>query len=320
LKKIIGYLRSYYTDHLNKYEIFFALLFVAGFVYLRFINVMPSGKPYIIDKWHEWYWAGNNYGFHFVLYLTPLLYGYISSSIWNKEWSIWLKPKFYLLIFVAIAVFCLRSTAQALYDEPLLNAFAGHPHYDWIQAMVSTCSRSFLILFPLYLFWLAVDRKEQPYYGFTLKDFDTKPYFILLLMMLPLIILASTQGDFLGTYPRGADFNSLDIHKTADLKYYGSYEFFYGLDFISIEFFFRGFLILAFVGIGGPRVIIPAAILYSVIHWNKPAGELISSFFGGTILGIVTYYSKSIIGGIIVHMGIAWLMEIGAFIGNYFKS
>jgi len=91
-----------------------------------------------------------------------------------------------------------------------------------------------------------------------------------------------------------------------------------GSDFFSIEFFFRGFLILAFVGIVGPRAILPMAYMYVVIHWNKPMGELISSFFGGTLLGIVAYYSRSIVGGIIVHVGIAWMMEIGAFISKYF--
>jgi hypothetical protein len=47
-------------------------------------------------------------------------------------------------------------------------------------------------------------------------------------------------------------------------------------------------------------------------------GELISSFFGGSLLGIIAYYSRSIVGGIIVHVGIAWMMELGAFISKYF--
>ena len=77
-------------------------------------------------------------------------------------------------------------------------------------------------------------------------------------------------------------------------------------------------MILAFIGIVGPKAIIPVAYMYVVIHWNKPMGELISSFFGGSLLGIISYYSKSIWGGIIVHVGIAWMMEIGAFISKYF--
>ncbi len=136
--------------------------------------------------------------------------------------------------------------------------------------------------------------------------------------MVPLIIAASTQADFLTSYPRVQKFDTLDFASASHLKHFALYEFLYGLDFFSIEFFFRGFMILAFVGIVGPRAIIPMAYVYFVIHWNKPMGELISSFFGGSLLGIVTYYSRSIVGGIIVHVGIAMMMELGAFISKYF--
>jgi len=30
----------------------------------------------------------------------------------------------------------------------------------------------------------------------------------------------------------------------------------------------------------------------------------------------LAFYSRSIWGGIVVHMGIAWLMELGAFLGK----
>ena len=44
-------------------------------------------------------------------------------------------------------------------------------------------------------------------------------------------------------------------------------------------------------------------------------GEAISSFFGGLLLGIVSYNTGSILGGLLVHLGIAWMMEIGGFLG-----
>jgi hypothetical protein len=42
-------------------------------------------------------------------------------------------------------------------------------------------------------------------------------------------------------------------------------------------------------------------------------GEAISSFFGGMLLGIVSYRTQSVWGGLLVHLGIAWLMEIGGW-------
>jgi len=43
-------------------------------------------------------------------------------------------------------------------------------------------------------------------------------------------------------------------------------------------------------------------------------GEAISSFAGGLLLGIISYHTKSIWGGFIIHLGIAGLMELAGFI------
>lgn len=313
MKKVIYYIKSYYNDHLNVYELAFALLFMIGFAFFNY------GTTYLKDYWYSHYWESIIIRFHFLLYFTPIVIGYLSYSFFNKDWQLWTKPKFWLLIILAAMAFTGRSSIH-LVLQPYFEAWQAYEHYAWLRAVVSTVVRSCMLLVPLAIYWFFVDKKEQPYYGFTLKNFDTKPYFMMLLIMLPLIIIASTQSDFLGAYPRGQKFISLDIHNAEHWRYFGLYELIYGLDFISIEFFFRGFMILAFVGILGPKAILPMAMFYVVIHWGKPAGELVSSFFGGTLLGIIAYYSKSILGGIIVHMGIAWMMEIGALIGNYLNT
>ena len=94
------------------------------------------------------------------------------------------------------------------------------------------------------------------------------------------------------------------------------FELSYGSDFFGIEIFFRSFLILAFVRWAGMDAILPMTCFYCTIHFGKPLGECISSYFGGLLLGIVVYNTRSIYGGLIVHLGIAWLMEIGGYMGN----
>ena len=138
----------------------------------------------------------------------------------------------------------------------------------------------------------------------------------MLLIMLPLIAAASTQPDFLDMYPKlkliagvYQETNLTGWHKFL-------FELSYGTDFISVELFFRGFLILAFIKWAGKDAILPMACFYCTIHFGKPLGECISSYFGGMILGIVVYNTRSILGGLMVHLGIAWLMEIGGYIGN----
>lgn len=139
---------------------------------------------------------------------------------------------------------------------------------------------------------------------------------MLLLCMIPLLVFASTQSDFLAYYPRLKKLTA----ESAPLYKLFVYELCYGLDFISIELFFRGFMIMAFTKYVGINSVLPTACFYLAIHFGKPVGEAVSSFFGGTILGVIAYHSRSIYGGVIIHLGIAWLMEAGGLIGNLLKT
>jgi membrane protease YdiL (CAAX protease family) len=141
----------------------------------------------------------------------------------------------------------------------------------------------------------------------------------MLFFMLPLIAAASTQADFLAMYPKLKSVlhigNSIQLSGLHRLLF----ELSYGSDFLSIEIFFRGFLILAFAKWVGKDAILPMACFYCTIHFGKPLGECISSYFGGMLLGIVVYNTRSIYGGLVVHLGIAWLMELGGYIGNAWR-
>ncbi|MDQ6608312.1 MAG: CPBP family intramembrane metalloprotease, partial [Bacteroidota bacterium] len=135
---------------------------------------------------------------------------------------------------------------------------------------------------------------------------------IMLVIMVPLVAAAATQKDFLSMYPRMQNVNYL---AQPDKGWYKVlYELAYGTDFFSIELFFRGFLVLAFAKWAGKDAILPMAIFYCTIHFGKPLGECISSYFGGLILGVVAYHTRSIFGGFMVHVGIAWLMELGGYL------
>jgi hypothetical protein len=60
------------------------------------------------------------------------------------------------------------------------------------------------------------------------------------------------------------------------------------------------------------------AAFYCTIHFGKPLGECITSFFGGLALGVLAYRTRSILGGLIIHLGLAWMMELGGWLGNLF--
>src|SRR5690606_26463297 len=94
------------------------------------------------------------------------------------------------------------------------------------------------------------------------------------------------------------------------------YEISYGIDFVTIELFFRGFLIFGFVRYAGVAVLLPMATFYCSIHFGKPLFKYISSFFGGLLLGMIAHKTQSIAGGLAVHLGVAWMMEAGGYLGN----
>jgi membrane protease YdiL (CAAX protease family) len=168
----------------------------------------------------------------------------------------------------------------------------------------------------LFLIW-KLTKEKQPYYGVNIKNFSFKPYFLMLLIMVPLVAAASTQPDFLAMYPKLKSISFLkDQHNNGLYKLL--YELSYGSDFVSIELFFRGFLVLAFAKWFGKDAILPMACFYCTIHFGKPLGECISSFFGGLILGVVIYHTRTLFGGLMVHLGIAWMMELGGYLGDQF--
>jgi hypothetical protein len=84
---------------------------------------------------------------------------------------------------------------------------------------------------------------QRNFFGLTVKNFNWKPYLIMLLIMVPLIAAASTQPDFLSMYPKLKDVDAVLYGVKNKWFYHLLHELSYGSDFISVELFFRGFLI-----------------------------------------------------------------------------
>ena len=143
-----------------------------------------------------------------------------------------------------------------------------------------------------------------------------KPYAWMLLLMLPLVAWASFQPGFLHVYPKLRQVSFIEPFTQKGWLYKSLFELSYGTDFITIELFFRGFLVLAFARYAAQDAIVPMAVFYCSIHFGKPLAECVSSFFGGLLLGVVVYNTRSVTGGLIVHLGIAWMMEAGGQIGR----
>lgn len=252
----------------------------------------------------------------YVVYLTAFAIPYGMVFIFKSrpvpEWKFFLT-----LLLVAPAIFALKVTFAGL-SELIRNNVEGM-WGRYLNIVVSLPSRLIVVVIPLLLIWW-MGKYEQPFFGITAKEINYRPYLLMLLLMVPLITWASTQHDFLHTYPKLRQVNFMDGFVKRAWPYKLLYEICYGIDFITIELFFRGFLVLAFVRFAGQDAILPMAVFYCSIHFGKPLAECISSFFGGLILGIIVYKTRSITGGLMVHLGIAWMMEAGGVIGNSLRK
>lgn len=145
-------------------------------------------------------------------------------------------------------------------------------------------------------------------YGLNLK---VKPKFLLLylamfLLVLPLVLYASTRADFRAIYPffRGA--------LAAPMSDIVIWEIAYLSTFVALEFFFRGFLVLGLEKKFGRLAIWVAMVPYVMLHFHKPPLEAIGAVFAGLILGEVSQRTRSILGGVIVHIGVAATMDFMA--------
>lgn len=301
MKKIVDYVRNYFIE-VDKRILLSSSLFIASLIsvnyYFRlnhYVSTLDNEEQYI-----SWYF----------IFLVAFSFAYVLLSFFNDQ-IVFKNKAFLLLFFIAPAIFSWKMVFDVnlhVSDNKIENAYWNQVIY-WPLKLIVVSTILFFI-------W-KLTKEKQPFYGKKAKDFDFVPYLFMLLIMLPLIALASTQSDFLYMYPKLKSISFLKNHHNHGW-YKLLYELSYGTDFISIELFFRGFLILAFAKWFGKDAILPMACFYCTIHFGKPLGECISSFFGGIILGIVICNTRTILGGLIVHLGIAWLMELGGYLGNLY--
>jgi hypothetical protein len=298
MRKIVGYLNNYLIE-VDKRTLLLSTLFVSLLIFLNYhfrIEKAIIRLPFL-EKYSCW----------LSIFLVAFSFPYFLSQSFSKKKI--RDPKFYILLFLGAALFAWKLSAPVHFyfsENDIENKYWNHVAY-WPSKLL-------VIAGSLWIVWKLFDG-QQTFYGISVKKIEARPYLLMLLIMVPLVALASTQKDFLVMYPKLKNVHFFLEQNNSDF-YKLFYELSYGSDFLIIELFFRGFLVLAFAKWAGKDAILPMALFYCTIHFGKPIGECISSYFGGIILGVITYHTRSILGGLMVHLGIAWLMELGGYLGN----
>jgi membrane protease YdiL (CAAX protease family) len=132
-----------------------------------------------------------------------------------------------------------------------------------------------------------------------------KYYAILLVIAVPFVVVASTTTEFQESYPLFEEFRGQE-GAWSDLRIWW---IFYVLQFVAVETFFRGFLVLGLAKRFGQASIFIATIPYLMIHFSKPPVEALAAIIGGIVMGYLAYRTKSVWWGIALHVSVAALMD-----------
>jgi hypothetical protein len=132
-------------------------------------------------------------------------------------------------------------------------------------------------------------------------------YFGLFVVMVPLVLWASTLPDFQSSYPQT---KGLISGNTVSLRLFLLYHVAYFMVFASGESFWRGYMTF---GLG--RDLDVAALpwmvmMYSIAHYEKPILEVNGSIVAGFVLGYLALRHRSFFLGALLHWSIALVMDL----------
>lgn len=131
-------------------------------------------------------------------------------------------------------------------------------------------------------------------------------YVVFILVMLPVVFIASKAQSFQNYYPF---FKITDRSKMNQLLFW---EFLYFFQFLFVEFFFRGFLLHTLKHKFGYYSIFIAMIPYCMSHFGKPFGESAGAIVAGCVLGFLSLNTRTIFLSVFLHYTIALAMDFSA--------
>lgn len=134
-------------------------------------------------------------------------------------------------------------------------------------------------------------------------------YALSLTVVLAAMLVVGRQADFANYYP----FYKLASRSWFDLLVW---EAIYFIQFLALEFYFRGFLLESLRHTMGSSAIFAIAVPYCMIHYGKPYLETHGAIIAGVVLGSLAMKTRSIYAGFLVHIAVAGTMDCMALIGR----
>ena len=218
---------------------------------------------------------------------------YYQCRVDQAEWLPWLLDGLGLAGWAAAMRGWMQAMLSSEIDRWTFWALAGFVSYGVVPALVIRL----------------VFRERLADYGFKLRGAfaDGWVYLLMLAVVGPLVWVVSHNAHFQETYPfyrhpRGAPL----------WPDFWRWEMAYGLQFLGVEFFFRGFLVHGLRRRFGAYCIPIMVVPYCMIHFGKPLPETLASIIAGLALGFMSLRTRSIVLGVAIHMTVALSMDFAS--------
>lgn len=158
-----------------------------------------------------------------------------------------------------------------------------------------------------------VFRERLVDYGLKLKGmfYCAWIYLAMAALMAPLIVWLSHTPRFQSAYP----FYSLAPGESLWPRLI-VWELLYASQFVSLEFFFRGFMVHGTKHRFGAYSVFVMMVPYCMIHFSKPLPETIGAIMAGIALGLMSLKTRSIWLGAALHIAVAWSMDGAALLAT----
>jgi len=150
------------------------------------------------------------------------------------------------------------------------------------------------------LIYAALSRQSIRRWGLSLEFIRTEARLFLLIAPAVAAVAWFVAADerFAASYPF--------LNDTSNIRNLLMFEALYGLSFVALEFYFRGFMVHAGFKAIGAHAVPLMSIFYCFIHIGKPLPEVVASLVGGLVLGYLSLRLQSIAVGVAFHLTMAW--------------
>lgn len=181
----------------------------------------------------------------------------------------------------------------------------GHPLYRLMVLLywVAFCVIGYIVVPSIYLRATGRSIIDTGYLRFTGLTEHLGLYGLLFALVLGPVIVVSFFPSFQVIYP---------FHPQADRSWFDLvvWEVAYLVQFIALEFLFRGVMLEGLRRWLGYGAVFVMTIPYCMLHFQKAWPESLGSIAAGIILGCLAMKYRSIWGGVLVHGGVAVSMDL----------